>query len=187
MSDHPVPSYQPAKTLHGVLVEFESPETLLAAAEKVRDAGYTKWDTHTPFPVHGMERAMGLKASILPWIVLGAGLAGLALAIFLTWFGNTYDYSYMISGKPYWSVPAYVPIYFELTVLFSGITAFLAIFALSNLPELYHPLFTSERFKRFSDDRFFLYIEAADKKFEEKATFEFANSLGGAATERVED
>lgn len=156
--------------LHGLLAEYESPSDLIAASKKVRDAGYEKWDTFTPFPVHGIDGAMGIKMTILPWIVLAAGLTGLATAITLQWWTNAVDYPFISSGKPMWSIPANVPIYFELTVLLSAFASLFGMLALNNLPHPSHPLDLKERFARVTDDRFFLLIQAADSKFDEVKT-----------------
>jgi mono/diheme cytochrome c family protein len=156
--------------LHGLLAEYKTPADLLRASKKVRDAGFSRWDTFTPFPVHGIDKAMGIRMTILPWIVLGAGLSGLATAILLQWWTNAYDYPWVISGKPLWSIPANVPIMFELTVLFGGITTLVAMLVLNNLPFPSHPLDHVRRFARSTDDRFFLLIEAADPKFDEADT-----------------
>ena len=156
--------------LHGMLAEYKTPADLIAASRKVRDAGYSRWDTYTPFPVHGIDKAMGIRMTILPWLVLGAGLTGLATAILLQWLTNGYDYPWLISGKPIWSIPANVPVMFELTVLFSGLTALIAMLVLNNLPLPSHPLDAVRRFARATDDRFFLFIEAADPKFDEEST-----------------
>jgi len=156
--------------LHGLLAEYETPWQLLEASKKVRDARYGRWDTFTPFPVHGIDNAMGIRMTILPWIVLCAGLTGLATAIGLQWWTNAFDYPWIVSGKPTWSIPANVPIMFEMTVLFSGITTLVGMLMLNGLPHPSHPLDLKERFARVTDDRFFLLIEAADPKFDEKQT-----------------
>lgn len=187
MSGQPVPSYAPTTTTYGVLVEFDTPESLTAGCEKVRDAGFKKWDAFTPFPVHGLDRAMGLRTTPLPWLVMGAGVFGVAFATWFLWFTNAHDYPFRISGKPFWSLPANVPIIFEVMVLFAGITAVVGMLALCRLPELYHALFTSRRFRRVTTDRFFICIEAADPKWDETETMRFAESLGGLHVERVED
>jgi mono/diheme cytochrome c family protein len=156
--------------LHGLLAEYDSPGALIAAAKKVRDAGYTKWDTFTPFPVHGIDRAMGIKMTVLPWIVLGAALTGLATAIWMQWWMNAVDYPWIVSGKPFWSIPANVPIMFELTVLFAAITALMAMLVLNGLPHPSHPLDFKRRFARVTDDKFFLLIQVADPKFDDEST-----------------
>jgi hypothetical protein len=172
--------------LAGYLVEFEGPGDVLAAAERVRDAGYTRWDAHTPFPVHGLDRAMGLRGSKLPWLVMAGGTFGCLFGLFLQWWTNAHNYQFQISGKPFWSVPANIPIAFELTVLVSAITAFGSVILLNGLPQLHHPVFTSERFRRATQDRFFLSIEAADPIFDEQRTAAFLRGLGGASVERLE-
>ncbi len=165
----------------GLLAEFTSAEALRAAAEEVRDAGYTRWDAHSPFPVHGIERAMGMRPTVLPWLVLGAGLFGAAAAVFLQWWTNAtgFDtplpnalrgYPWIISGKPLFSLPANIPIVFEVIVLLSALTAFFGVFLLCRLPQYRHPVFSSRRFRRATTDRFFLAIDAGDAKFDAAAT-----------------
>jgi len=152
--------------LHGLLAEYETPSALVAACKKVRDAGYAKWDTFTPFPIHGIEKAMGIRMTGLPWIVLAAALVGLASAVGLQWWTNAVDYKFISSGKPMWSIPANVPVYFELTVLFSAFAALFGMLILNNLPQPSHPLDHLQAFGRVTDDRFFLYIEKGDAKFD---------------------
>ena len=175
-----------SKQLSGFLVEFETPGEILAAAAKVRDAGYTRWDAHTPFPVHGMDGAMGLRATRLPWIVMIAGTIGCATGLGLQWWTNAMNYQFKISGKPFWSIPANIPITFEITVLFSAFAAFLSMLFLNGLPQLHHPVFGSERFRRATQDRFFLSVEASDPRFDEGKTLAFLRGLGGASVERLE-
>jgi len=171
--------------LHGILAEYKTPGEILAASRKVRDAGFSRWDTYTPFPVHGIDKAMGIRMTVLPWIVLGAGLTGLATAILLQWWTNAYDYPWIISGKPTFSIPANVPIMFELTVLFSGITALVAMLVLNNLPFPSHPLDFVRRFARATNDRFFLFVEAADPKFDEESTKALIDGTHPEAVESV--
>jgi mono/diheme cytochrome c family protein len=152
--------------LHGLIAEYDTPTALVRASKKVRDAGYTRWDTFTPFPIHGIDRAMGIRMTRLPWIVLCAAITGLVTAVVLQWWTNAIDYPWIVSGKPFWSWPANVPIWFELTVLFSAFATLGGMFALNNLPLPSHPLDLKERFARVSDDKFFLVIEARDPKFD---------------------
>jgi hypothetical protein len=173
--------------LYGLLTEFESPSLLMAAVEQVRDAGYRKWDVHTPFPVHGMDDAMGIKGTQLPFIVLASGLTGLVLATLMQWWMNAVDYKFVISGKPLFGLPANVPVMFELTVLLSAFAAFFGMWALNDLPKLYHPLFTNKRFRRATQDRFYIVIEAADPGFDLDRTREFMISLGGTVVEEVNE
>ncbi|HEY6560850.1 MAG TPA: quinol:electron acceptor oxidoreductase subunit ActD [Polyangiaceae bacterium] len=156
--------------LHGVLAEYDTPHALKAAAAQVRDAGYRDWDTYTPFPIHGMEKAMGIKMTLLPWIVFFGGLTGLATAILLQWWTNAFNYPWLISGKPIFSLPANIPIAFELTVLFSVFSCLGGMLMLNRLPHPSHPLDLKRRFARVTDDKFFLLIQASDPKFDESAT-----------------
>ncbi|HXN32481.1 MAG TPA: DUF3341 domain-containing protein [Polyangiaceae bacterium] len=152
-----------------VLAEFDSAHDVLHAAQKVRDAGYARWDTHSPFPVHGMDRAMGLKDSKVGWIVIVFALTGLSGAYVMMQWMNGIDYPLIIGDKPGGSpgtLPSMVPILFELTILLSAFGAVLGMLHLNRLPRHNHPLFESERFRQFSDDRFFISIEADDPKFE---------------------
>jgi hypothetical protein len=172
--------------LHGLLVEFETPEQLIEACRKVRDAGYTKWDALSPFPVHGIDEAMGIRATILPWLVLGAGITGLLIAFALQTYTNVIDYPFIISGKPLASIPSNIPVAFELTVLFSAFTAFIGMLVLNFLPELFHPIFRSKRYPRMTADRFGIYIEARDPIFNrQQAELMFAR-LGATAVDAVQ-
>jgi len=171
--------------LHGLLIEFDDANALVHGCEKVRDAGYRRWDAFTPFPIHGMDRAMGIRGTRLPWLVLGGGLTGLSLALLMQWWMNAVDYPFMISGKPFFGLPAAIPVTFELTVLFSALTTFFGMWGLNGMPRLHHPLFGSERFLRATADRFFIAIEASDPKFDTRSTRQLADSLGGTAVEEV--
>jgi mono/diheme cytochrome c family protein len=166
MSD-PITSPQEAAPLHGILAEYDTPTALVLASRKVRDAGFSRWDTYTPFPIHGIDKAMGIKMTILPWIVMVASLLGLGTAVWFQWWTNAVDYPWIVSGKPFWSWPANVPIMFEMTVLFSAFAALAGMLVLNNLPLPSHPLDLKERFARASDDKFFLLIQASDPKFDE--------------------
>lgn len=171
---------------YGALAEFDSPAAIYQACEKVRDAGFKRWDAHTPFPVHGLDLAMGLGPSRVPWIVLACGLTGALGGFYLQTWVSTQAYRMVISGKPFWSWPAYIPITFELGVLFGALGAVFGMLALNQLPQLYHSLFRSQRFERASDDKFFISIEAADAKFDATETLTFLKSLGATHVELVE-
>jgi hypothetical protein len=173
--------------LVGLLAEYETVDAVLSAAAKVRQAGFTRWDVHSPFPIHGIDSVMGIRPTILPWLVLGGGLSGLAGGIGLQWFCNAFAYPLIISGKPFWSLPANIPVAFECTVLASALTAVFGMLALNRLPMLYNPLFKSDRFRRVTDDRFFVVIDASDRKFDEHSTTQLLNDAGAVAVERVED
>jgi len=182
----PVQQTEPAQ-LVGLLAEFETVDDVVGAAEAVRKAGYLRWDVHTPFPIHGIDHAMGTRPTVLPWIVLCGGLFGLVGGLVLQWFCNAYDYPFLISGKPLWSLPANIPVIFELTVLCSALTAVFGMLALNRLPMLYNPLFRIDRFRRATDDRFFIFIDASDPKFDDVRGTSLLKEMGAFAVERVED
>lgn len=193
------PSRKPREPrFFGYLAEYVTPGELMHAAEMVRDAGYRKWDCLTPFPVHGLDRSMGMKKTILPWIVLGGGLTGMALAVFMQWYVNSphteagwlyifSGYPLNISGKPYWSLPANIPVIFEVTVLLSALTTFFCVWGLNGLPRLHHPVFNAARFRRVTDDKFFILLEAADSRFDLKGSLVLLESTHPAAVEEVRD
>lgn len=171
----------------GLLAEYDSVDAILAAAEKVRDAGFSRWDTHVPFVIHGLDSAMGIRATRLPWLVFAAGLAGAAAGLGLQWFTNAFDYPFLISGKPLISLPANIPVAFEVTILFAAVATLLGMLAFNGLPQLYHPLFRQARFRRATNDRFFISIEAADPNFDVVATTELLSSCGALAVEVVQE
>jgi len=173
--------------LTGVLAEFDNVDAVMKAARTVRDAGFKRWDVHSPFPMHGIDNAMGIRPTILPWLVLGAGLTGLTVGAALIWYTNGFEYQFYSSGKPVLSVPTWIPIMFELTILFSALTAVFGMIGLNALPMLYNPLFKIERFRRATSDRFFVVIDATDPKFEELQVTQLLQSLDATAIERVED
>ncbi len=173
--------------LYGLLIEFESASLLMAAAAKCRDEGFKNWDVHTPFPVHGMDDAMGIRGTRLPFIVLVSGFAGLGIATLMQWWMNAVDYQFIISGKPLFGIPANVPIMFELTVLLSAFAAFFGMWILNGLPRWYHPLFTNRRFRRATQDRYFIVVEAKDPKFNLEKTRNFMADLGGSVVEEVNE
>jgi hypothetical protein len=170
-----------------MLAEFESASDCMHGAEKLRDAGYALFDAHTPFPIHGMDRAMGLADSKLGWIVLGFGLSGTFLAWLMMFWMNGVDYALVVGGKPPGTLPSMIPIMFEVTVLFSALTAVFGMLGLNKLPRHHHPIFYSERFKSFSDDKFFLSVEAGDPKFDENRTRSLFESARASAVEVILD
>jgi hypothetical protein len=169
----------------GLLAEFDDPQRLLTAAQAVREAGHRRWDAHTPFPVHGLESAMGLRRSPVGWFVLVLGLGGAAAGMLLQWWVSTTAYPLVVSGKPLFSWPAFVPIMFECGVLGGAAGAVFGFLALARLPRHHHPLFASQRFERMSDDRFFISIEAADPGFDREATPRLLTELGASHVELV--
>jgi hypothetical protein len=173
-----------------ILAEFKSAHDVLHAAEKVRDAGYVRWDAHTPFPVHGMDRAMGLRDSRLGWIVLAFALTGLTGAFVMMHWMNGIDYPTVVGDKPPGApegLPSMVPILFELTILLSAFGAVLGMFHLNKLPRHHHPVFESDRFRLASDDRFFISIEADDPKFDVDKTRALLAGAHAANVEVIEE
>jgi hypothetical protein len=173
--------------LFGLLAEFSTPGELLKAAEKVRDKGYKKWDTHSPFPIHGMDGAMGLSDSKLGWIVFICSMSGMIGAYFLQVWSSYDGYAMIIAGKPFNDFPSYVIWIFEGAILFAAFGALLGMFALNKLPMLYHGLFHSKNFLRFSDDAFFISIEAKDTQFKAAETMKFLEEIGGKNIELIEE
>ncbi|MEQ1910399.1 MAG: DUF3341 domain-containing protein [Vicinamibacterales bacterium] len=182
----PLASQFPKGPHYGLLAEFATVTDLYHACEQIRDAGFTRWDAHTPFPVHGLDKAMGLPRSPLPWIVLCTGLTGAALGFGLQWWVHAVAYPLVISGKPYFTWPAFVPITFEVAVLFAALGAVLGMFGLNRLPMHHHPLFRSKVFERVTDDSFFISIESWDPRFDPSATAKLLESLGARGVELLE-
>ena len=170
----------------GLLAEFATPADLFRACARVRDAGYTRWDAHSPFPVHGLDGAMGLRRSILPWIILVMALGGAATGFLLQAWVHSAAYPLTISGKPNFAWQAYVPITFELGVLGGAIGAVFGMLGLNQLPMHHHPLFEAERFARVTDDRFFISVESWDPKFDPQATRRLLEGLGATHVELLE-
>lgn len=168
----------------GWMAEFSDEHKLLDAARKVRDSGYTDTDAFTPFPVHGIDEALGIKPTKLPFIVLCCGLTGLSLALLMQWWMNGVDYMYIISGKPFGITPASIPVAFEMTILFSAFSTFLGMIALNGLPRFSNPVFTSPRFDRATDDKFFLYVSAKDKYYNRESVREL---LAGSSPDHLEE
>lgn len=169
------------------LAEFDTPDEVIHAAEKIRDAGFDKWDVHTPWPLHGMDKAMGLADSRLGWIVIVCGLTGLSLAVLMMQWMNGVDYPLVIGGKPPDAFASMVPIMFELTILLSALGTTFGMFGLNELPKHYHPIFFSDRFESCSHDKFFVSIEAEDKQFDVEKTKKFLEGLKPSYLELVKE
>lgn len=177
----------PASKPYGLLAEFHQSADILHAAEKVRDAGFRKWDVFTPFPVHGMDRAMGLKNSKVGWFAFCGGVTGYTTGMLMIWFMNKFDYPILIGGKPLFSPFAAFPPSYELTILFTAFGATLGMFFLNRLPRLHHPLLKQRRFAQATHDKYFLVIEASDPKFNEAETRKLLEGAGSSRIEMVED
>jgi len=170
----------------GVLAELPDVDTLLHACEAVRDAGYTSFDAYTPYPVHGIDEAIGIRRTRIPWAIFVAGLSGAAAAVGMQWWMNAHDYAFLISGKPLWSLPANIPIAFEMTVLFAAVTAFLVTLGVCKLPQFYRAIASRERFARVTDDGLFIAVEADDPAYDRARVTALLEAAGATAVESYE-
>ncbi len=175
------------KAMTVLLAEFDSTAALLHAAEKTRDAGYKHFDCHSPFPVHGMDVAMGEQRSPLGYIVFTVALLGLSSFFGFVWWLSVEDYPMIISGKPFGSFQAWVPPLFAITILSAALTAVFGMFHINRIPRLHHPLFNSARFEKVTDDKFFLSIESTDPLFNSDTTRQFLAAIGGKHIEELRD
>ncbi|MFV1969042.1 MAG: DUF3341 domain-containing protein [Pirellulaceae bacterium] len=173
--------------IFGVLGEFEHAGDLLRAARGVHEAGYKKFDAHSPFPIHGMDRAMGLGQSILGYLVFVGAVVGGYLGYLMQYWMGEVDYPINYSGKPFFAIEPSIPIIFELTILFAVMTAVFGMLALNKLPTPYNPLFYSKRFVKVTDDGFFLSIESRDTQFDEATSAALLRDLGAVNVEVIED
>ena len=178
-----------SRKVYGMGAEFPSAKALFEAAEKIRDKGFKKWDVHSPFPIHGMDAAMGLGKSWLSAVVLCGGITGLLTAVVLEFYPSIIEYKLVVDGKPVTlaTVPAYFPIMFELTVLCSAFACVFALLVMNQLPKWYHPIFNWDRFAKVTDNGFFLVIEARDPQFSETKTRALLEEIGGAHVTLVHD
>ncbi|MDQ3071298.1 MAG: DUF3341 domain-containing protein [Acidobacteriota bacterium] len=162
---------------YGLMAEFETADGLLAASRKVRDAGFTKFEAYSPFPIHGLGEAVGFKEKLVSKLVLAGGITGLLVGAGLEYWSQVIAYPMNIGGRPHNSWPMYVPPAFETTILFAAIAAVFGMLALNGLPQPYHPVFNAPGFERASQDRFFLVVEAGDPKFDADGTRQMLSSL----------
>jgi hypothetical protein len=176
-----------APRLHGLLAEFDSPDTLVAAGRRAVQEGYRELDAYTPFPIEALHEALGFHRTRVPLIVLIGGIVGAVAGYGLQYWAATIAYPLNVGGRPYHSWPAFVPVTFETTVLFAALAAVLGMLALNRLPQPYHPVFNAPRFALASRDRFFLAIEARDPKFDLVATRRFLESFNPREVTEVEE
>jgi hypothetical protein len=172
---------------YGILAEFETAADIMHAAERVRDAGFKNWDVFTPFPVHGMDHAMGLKNSKVGWFAFLGGVTGYTTGMLMIWFCNAVDYPLIVGGKPMFSPFGAFPPSYELTILFGAFGALGGMLFLNRLPRLHHPLLKNRRFSQVTHDRFFLVIESGDPKYSEPATLKLLEETGSDHIEVVEE
>jgi len=165
------------KKIYGLLAEFDTPTQLVDAANIVRQAGFTKTDAFSPFPIHEIDKALGIKRSILPYLVFCGGIAGLLTGLGLQYFVHVIDYPIIVGGRPFLSLPSFIPATFELTILFASFTAVFGMLLLNGLPQPYHPVFNVPRFALATREKFFLLIETKDPKFNYEETRNFMQGL----------
>jgi Protein of unknown function (DUF3341) len=178
---------QPRSHIYGVMGEFETPEKLLRAVEKVREAGYWRFEAYSPFPLEGLSEAMGLKRNLVPLITLIGGLTGGIGGFGFQYWASAITYPMNIGGRPLNSWPAFIPVTFELTILGAALSAVFGMLALNKLPQPHHPVFNVHRFSHASTDRFFICIEARDPKFHLADTARFLQSLQAHHVSEVND
>lgn len=169
------------------MAEFDTPTELVDAARSLREAGYRKTDAFSPFPLHEIDEALGIKRSILPVLVFFAGVIGLLSGLALQVFINYIDYPLNVGGRPYLSWPSFIPPAYELTILFAGITAVFGMLFLNGLPRPYHPVFNVPRFALATREKFFLVVETDDSEFEYEKTRKFLESLNPQEVFDVEE
>ena len=170
-----------------MLAAYATPTELVAAATQVRDAGYKKTDAFSPFPLHEIDEALGIKRSILPFMVLGGGIIGLLTGLGLQYFIHVVDYPLIVGGRPFFSLPSFIPASYELTILLAAFTAVFGMIALNGLPQPYHPVFNVPRFALATREKFFLLIERKDPKFDYEQTRSFMESLNAQEVFDVEE
>ena len=174
------------KKIYGITATFKTPDEIINAAKKVSNSGYIHFDVNTPYPVHGMDKAMKIKPSKLGFVTLVMGLSGSAIALLLMFWTMSVDYPIVIGGKPFFALPAFIPITFELTVLLATLSTVGAMIALFfRLPDNQHPLHDTEYMKSVSADKYGVVIEAEDPKFDEKSVLDFLKTLNPISTETV--
>lgn len=176
-----------APEVYGLIAEFNDPDTLLHAAAKAHEAGYRVMDAFSPYPVHGLAEAMGVRKTAVSFFTLVGGLTGTATGFGMQYIASVLHYPYSIGGKPNLSWPSFMPITFELTILFAGFSALGSMLLLNGLPRPHHPIFNAKRFERASSDGFFLCIERADAQYDTEQTKSFLQGLGPVEVSEVMD
>lgn len=176
-----------AENTHGLIAAFETPAAIMAGAEKVRDAGYQRWDVHTPFPVHGMDHAMGLRRSKVPRFTFIGGITGFTLGMLMIWYMSAVDYPLIVGGKPLFSPMFAFPVAYELTILLSAFGSIIGMFILNRLPMHYHPVLKYDQMTRVTSDRFYIVIDARDPSYHPQKTREFLIASGATEVSELEN
>jgi Protein of unknown function (DUF3341) len=172
---------------YGLIAEFETPADVTHAATVLRDAGFRRWDVHTPFPIHGMDDAMGLKNSKVGWFSFLGGLTGFTTGMTMIWWMAKWDYPIVVAGKPLFSPFFPFPVAYELTILLASFGSLFGMLFLNRLPRLYHPLLKTRRFVGATHDRFYIVIECDDPKYSPTETRKLLEGTGSKHVELVED
>ena len=172
---------------YGLIAEFDNTTDVLHAAEKIRDAGFRQWDVHMPFPIHGMDKAMGLKNSKVGWFSFLGGATGYATGMLMIWWMNAIDYPIVVGGKPMFSPHGAFPPSYELTILFGAFGSLFGMLFLNRLPRLHHPLLKHRRFAQVTHDKFYVVIETSDPKYSETETRKLLEAAGSRHIEKVEE
>ena len=175
------------KKMYGIIAAFETTPDIYHACEKVRDAGYTQWDAITPFPVHGLDAAMGIRRSKVPRISICGGIVGFCTGMSMIWWTGANDYPLIVGGKPLFSPMFAFPVSYELTILFTAFATIIGMFVVNGLPMHYHPVQKAPNLTRLLDDRFHIVIEANDPKYNAAATRAFLEQIGGADIAELEE
>jgi hypothetical protein len=171
---------------YGLIASFDTTPGLYRAAQKVRDAGYRNWDCITPCPVHGLDKAMGMKRSLVPRISLAGGLTGFCTGMSLIFYTDSFDYPLVVGGKPFFSPMFAFPVSYELTILFTAFATIIGMFILNGLPMHYHPVLKYDQIRRGMDDTFFIVIEARDPRFNLANTRALLEQAGGTSIKELE-
>jgi hypothetical protein len=175
-----------AEKTYGLIATFDSPGAVMHAAEQVRDAGYRRWDVITPFPIHGIDKAMGVGRSRVPRISLAGGITGFCTGMSMIWFMDKFDYPITVGGKPLFSPLFAFPVSYELTILFTAFATIGGMFLLNGLPMHYHPVLNYDEIRRGTDDLFFIVIEKSDPRYNAENTRALLAKIGGRLITELE-
>ena len=176
-----------ADTPYGLIARFETPGEVMHAAEQVRDAGYVKWDVITPFPIHGLDSAMGLKRSIVPRFTLVGGALGLTCGMLGIWAMNDWDYPLVVGGKPFFSPIFAFPISYELTILLASFATIIGMFLVNRLPMHYHPVLKYDDIHRATDDMFYIVLQGADPRYTAAGARKLLEGAGAKEIRELEE
>lgn len=169
------------KRLGGFAGIWTDEHKVVEAARRVHSMGFTKFDAISPYPIHGMEEACGIKRSPIPYVTFGAGLVGLAFALWLTWWTSAVNWPVNIGGKPFFSLPAFIPILFELTVLFAALSSVAALFYFCNLPQVDPPVIDPD----LTSHKFAIFVPENETGYDEGKLDKLFKELGASETKKV--